>query len=63
MEEKVNALEAEAESTSQMIGGDSLEGQFKQLEQGSGVDDELSQCGAASCLWICHCVLWLHCLG
>jgi phage shock protein A len=44
MEEKVTALEAEAESTQALIGSDSLEGKFKQLESGPGVDDELSKC-------------------
>ena len=43
MEEKVNQLEAEAESTQTLIGTDSMEGKFKQLESGTGVDDELSR--------------------
>jgi len=43
MEEKVMQLEAEAESTAIMIGSDSLEGKFKELEGGT-VDDELSKC-------------------
>ena len=32
MEEKVLSLEAEAESTAVLIGSDSLEGKFKELE-------------------------------
>ena len=43
MEEKVLSLEAEAESTAVLIGSDSLEGKFKELEGGS-VNDELAQC-------------------
>ena len=42
MEEKVMALEAEAESTAILIGTDSLEGKFKQLE-GLSVDDDLAK--------------------
>lgn len=42
MEEKVTALEAEAESTQTLIGSDSLEGKFKQLE-GGNVDDDLAK--------------------
>jgi phage shock protein A len=42
MEEKVLSLEAEAESVQALIGTDSLEGKFKQLECGN-VDDELKQ--------------------
>lgn len=47
MEQKVLQLEAEAESTQVLIGTDSLEGKFQQLEAGPGVDDELSRCVAA----------------
>jgi hypothetical protein len=43
MEEKVLQLEAEAESTAVLIGSDSLEGQFQQLE-GGNVNDELDRC-------------------
>lgn len=42
MEEKVLALEAEAESTALLIGSDSMEGKFKELE-GTSVNDELAQ--------------------
>lgn len=42
MEEKVLSLEAEAESTAVLIGSDSLEGKFKELE-GTSVNDELAQ--------------------
>ena len=55
MEEKVNALEAEAESTQTLIGTDSLEGKFKQLE-GGNVDDDLAKCVARLQLHV-PCVL------
>jgi hypothetical protein len=42
MEEKVLAMEAEAESVQALVGTDSLEGKFKMLE-GGNVDDELKQ--------------------
>jgi phage shock protein A len=45
MEEKVLALEAEAESTAILIGSDSMEGKFKELE-GTSVNDELAQCAS-----------------
>lgn len=48
MEEKVTALEAEAESTQTLIGSDSLEGKFKQLE-GGNVDDDLAKCVSVLC--------------
>eukprot|EP00798_Chlamydomonas_sp_ICE-L_P005864 gene5864-6157_t len=41
MEEKVMAMEAEAESTQLLVGGDGLENRFALLESGT-VDDELS---------------------
>lgn len=41
MEEKVLSLEAEAESTAVLIGSDSMEGKFKELE-GNSVNDELA---------------------
>ena len=44
MEEKVLQLEAEAESTQTLIGTDSLEGKFKSLEGGTGLDSELARC-------------------
>lgn len=42
MEEKVMSLEAEAESTAVLIGSDSLEGKFKELE-GNSVDSDLAK--------------------
>jgi phage shock protein A len=43
LEQKVEKTEAEAEAFAQLAGENtSLEDQFKQLESGSGVDDELS---------------------
>lgn len=41
MEEKVLSLEAEAESTAVLIGSDSIEGKFKELE-GNSVNDDLA---------------------
>lgn len=41
MEEKVLSLEAEAESTAVLIGSDSMEGKFKELE-GNSVNDDLA---------------------
>lgn len=42
MEEKVMAMEAEAESVGILAAPDSLEAKFAKLEGGSGVDDDLA---------------------
>mmetsp|Transcript_15358 Transcript_15358/g.18508 ORF Transcript_15358/g.18508 Transcript_15358/m.18508 type:complete len:321 (-) Transcript_15358:500-1462(-) len=42
MEEKVTAMEAEAEATTMLTGGDALAQEFKLLEATGGVDDELA---------------------
>lgn len=68
MEEKVLSLEAEAESTAVLIGSDSLEGKFKELEGGS-VNDELAQYSPRSLLLVSndeyslsYCFLYSTCI-
>ena len=42
MEEKVMQMEAEADAAGVLTAGDKLEAEFKLLEAGGGVDDELA---------------------
>lgn len=55
MEQKVLSMEAQAESTKMLVGSDTIDNKFKQLESGTGAWRGVVWCGV-SCV---GCVVWV----